>query len=517
MADALLVVLLSVAALSAIARRLRLPEPLLFLLGGGALSFVPGLPTVTYDADIVFLVFFPVLLFSAALDTSWNDLRPNALPTVRSALGIVITTTLLVGLIAHALIPELPWAAAFLLGAILADPDFRLFLSLAERVRVPRPMRVVLGGEGLFEGTAQLVLYLALSAAVTTGTFTLSDVAADLVIGPVLGFVVGLAAAWLLSEVDRRVQDPALSITLLLAAPFVAYFPAEALGGNRLTAVVAAGLYLGWTRDVTGSAATRLSVPAIWAVLALIVNGFIYVPAGLALPDIIGRLGQAPLQLAGWVLALTVGVLAARLAWGLGVEGALAARRRHLSAGVQVSWAELALGSWAATRGVFALASALALPLATEAGAPFPQRDLLIALSLGVVLVSIAVQGTLLPVLLRRIGLPEDFRGEREEALAWQATAEAALRRLEALQRERALPDEVAQTLRLQYRSRRERYSAAPDGRVAPAADLAARYELIAAERTSLRRLRDEDRISDTVFRNVQRELDLTEQYFGSE
>jgi len=506
--------LVSVVALTVLARRLRLPEPLVFLVGGAALSLVPGLPTVTYNAEVVFLIFFPVLLFSAAFGTSWNDLRPNALPIVRSALGMVMTTTLLVGVVAHAMIPDLGWATALLLGAILADPDVRLFFGLAGRVRVPRPVRVVLGGEGLFEGTAQLVLYLALSAAVTTGTFAASALVKRLVLGPILGGAVGLAVAWLLGQVDRRIQDPALSIILLLAAPFIAYFPAQALGGNRLTAVVAAGVYLGWTHDVTTSSIARLSTPAVLSVLALVVTGFIYIPAGIALPDILARSGQTPLELIGWTTALTAAVLAARLAWGMGVEGAFAALSRRRGRG-GATRGELALASWAATRGAFALASALALPLVTQTGAPFPHRDLLIALALTVVLLSVIVQGASMPTLLRRIRLPADYRGEREEALAWQATAQAALERLDVLEREQSLPDGMVGALRFQYRTRLERYRAAEDRAVETSPDLDTQRELIAAQQRALRRLRDDDRISDTVFRAVQREIDLMEQYFG--
>lgn len=515
MAGSLLVALLAIAGLTVAARRLRLPDPLLFLIGGIALAFVPGLPPLPYDSDVVFLVFFPVLLFSTALHTSWNDLRPNALTSLRAALGTVLATTLAVGLVAHTILPGLSWTVAFLLGAILSDPDFRFFFTLAERVRLPRPMRTTLAGEGLLEGTTQIVLYLTLSAAVTSGNLAPLTLASDLLLGPLIGGGVGLAAAWTLGRVDRRLTDPAVTTTLLLAAPFVAYFPAEAVGGNRLTAVVAAGLYLGWTHDVTQSPLARLSGGAVLTSLVLLVNGFIYLPAGLALPDLLGRVEQSSFELVTWTLAITLTALVVRVAWIFGAGSMISALRRRVDPGAQMSRAAMVLQSWAATRGAFAVASALALPLVTESGVPFPQRDLLIALSLSVALLSIAVQGLTLPVLLRHLHLPEDYRGERELALARRSTASAALEALERLDRQGRLSTKVAEILRPHYEDRLERYGAAgDDGAVGSTPDAGVRLGLLDAERTGLRRLRDDNSISDAVFRQVQREIDLAEEYF---
>ena len=513
MVESLLVVLLAVVGFTVLGRSLRIPESLVFLVGGIGLSLVPGLPTVAYDADVVFLVFFPVLLFAAAYETSWNDVRPNAGPVLRAAIGIVIATTLAVGFVAKSLLPDLPWAAAFLLGAILADPDFRLFFTLTQRIKVPRPTTVVLGGEGLFEGTAQLVLYIALAAAVTSGALTAGDLAMDLVIGPFLGAAVGLAAAWVIGKVDRLIADPGLSIAVLLASPFIAYLPADAVGGNRITAVVAAGLYIGTARDMTTTPLTRLSTPAVLEVLRLVINGFIYLPAGFALATVVDRVDAGFGELAAWIGGLTAVVLAVRVAWSIGVEGVLFQGRRGW--GGQATWGELVVMSLAATRGAFALASALALPLVTADGVPFPQRDLLIALSLGVVLLSVALQGVILPLLLRRISMPYRFRNEREEALACVHTAAAALRRLDALEAGRNGGDDVFAGLRLEYRSRHQRYGTAVDGNARPPEELEVRLELHMAEREALRELRDTNRISNGVFRAVQREIDLSETYFS--
>src|SRR5215207_5743258 len=258
---------------------------------------------------------------------------------------------------------------------------------------MPRRVTTVLGGEGLVEGTAQLTLYLAFSAAITAGAFSFFDVARALVVGPIIGAAVGLAMAWLVYQVDLRMPDPSLSITLSLLAPFAAYLPALAVGGNRLAAVAVAGLYLGWRADVTESPAVRLNADAAWLVLAFLLNGFIYVPAGMALPGVLRDLGGVSYAaLLGWVLALTLAVLATRFLWVLGVHTLVRVVRGLLGRRTDVAWSERILFAYAPTRGAFAVASALALPLSAGAGEPFPARDLLIALSVGVMLVSDAAR-----------------------------------------------------------------------------------------------------------------------------
>lgn len=515
MVEALVVTLGAIVALAVLARRLGLPEPLVFVLGGAGLGLVPGLPLVSYDSNAVFLVFFPLLLFSAAWTTSWNDFRPNAPTIVSLGLGAVVATTLVVGVVAKALIPGLSWPLCFLLGVILADPDFRTFFAVAARVGMPRRVTTVLGGEGLVEGTAQLTLYLAFSAAITAGAFSFFDVARALVVGPIIGAAVGLAMAWLVYQVDLRMPDPSLSITLSLLAPFAAYLPALAVGGNRLAAVAVAGLYLGWRADVTESPAVRLNADAAWLVLAFLLNGFVYVPAGMALPGVLRDLGGVSYAaLLGWVLALTLAVLATRFLWVLGVHTLVRAVRGLLGRRTDVAWSERILFAYAPTRGAFAVASALALPLSAGAGEPFPARDLLIALSVGVMLVSVAAQGLTLPGLIRAIDLPEDLGSEREENLAWRKGAEAALERIDELADGRRVPEELAKGLRLQYRDRLRRYGSVPDGRLpGTAPDIGVRKDLIGVERAALLRLREEDAISDTVFRRVERELDIMELY----
>ena len=514
--EALAVVLVAVAAFAALAGKLGLPEPLVYVLGGAGLALVPGVPTFAYDANAVFLVYFPILLGAAAYTTSWNDFRPNAAVIVPFGIGAVVATTLGVGVVAKAAIPGLTWPLCFMLGVILADPDFRVFNSLASRLEVPRPVRTVLGGEGLVEGTAQITLYLAISAAITTGLFSWSGVFRDIVVGSVVGIAVGLVMAWVVYQVDLRVPDPTISVVLTLLMPFAAYLPAQQLGGNRLAAVAAAGLCLGWLQDVSQSAEFRRTATGFWTVLAFLVNGFVYVPAGMALPGALGGVAGRPLvALVGWVFLLTLAAVAARALWGLGAEVAIRIVRRLLRVRSSGRWSEVVLGAFAPTRGAFAVASSLALPLAVSSGAPFPQRDFLIVLSLGVAVASIAIQSAALPRLIGALDLGDDHRREREENLARRAGAEAALARLEDLVREQSVSDGVANFLRRQYGGRLERYSST-DGRAPEAApDLLARKQILAAERAALLRLREQNAISDAVFRDLQRELDDIDRYLG--
>ena len=507
---------MAVAAFAVLARKLGLPEPLVFVLGGAGLALLPWVPTFAYDSNAVFLVYFPILLGAAAYTTSWNDFRPNAAAIIPLGLGAVAATTLGVGVVARVAIPDLSWPLCFMLGAILADPDFRVFGALASRLEVPRPVTTVLGGEGLVEGTAQLTLYLALSAAVTAGVFSFVDVAREIVVGSVVGVAVGLAVAWVVYQVDRRVPDPTISVVLTLLTPFAAYLPAAPLGGNRIAAVVAAMLCLGWLQDVSQSAAFRRSATGFWTVLVFLINGFVYVPAGMALPEALdGVAGRPPAALVGWILLLTLAALLTRAIWVLGGEVVIQGVRRLLRRSAPITWSAVVLGAFAPTRGAFAVASALALPLVVASGAPFPQRDFLIVLSLGVAIASIAIQGAALPRLIGALDLGDDHRREREENLAWRTTAEAALQRLDELVQERAVPEDVANVIRRQYGGRLDRYSATEDGAAEASPDLPVRKRLLEAERAALLRLRGDDTISNAVFRDVQRELDANDAYLS--
>ena len=508
MAQSVLTLLLAVVTLAWLAHLLRLPRPFVYLGGGVALGLVPGLPPIPFDSAAVFLLFFPILLYAAAEGTPWNDFRPNAASSISLGLVLVVLTTLAVGLVVHAL-TGLPWALAFLMGVIVADPDIGLFSTFAANQEVPQPIRVVLSGEGLAEGTAMLLLYLALSDAVTQGDFSLLTLGLDFVIGPVIGGVVGLAVAWVLGFIFPRSTDTTVSLALWLAMPFAAYLPAQALGGVRLAAVVTAGLYTGWKTEPKLKAGTRLRGRAVWAVLVFLINGAVYVPAGAALPRVLGSLEVAWPTFLAWSLVVALVVIIVRAAYVLGGNLVVKVFRRKGLA----PWPHLVLGALASTRGAFALASSLALPQSLVDGSPFPSRDLMIALSLGVVIASLALQAPLIWWLLRALTLGHDERRREQEALAWERTAEAALAELGRLEECEEVTGTVAEDIRRQYRNRAARYDGEDSRREAP--DMLARRALLAAERRELAKLKRDDAISDAVFGQVQHELDLIEAYLG--
>lgn len=505
MATSILILLTLVCALAWIAQRIRLPAPLLYLPGGMlyglAASTWPELPELPFDAGVVFAVFFPALLYAAAFRMPWNDFRVNMARSILTGLSLVVLTTLVTGVFAHRVL-ELPWVLAFLFGVCLADPDFGYFMSRANETNTSRPLRRAMTSEGLVEGTAMLVLYVALSNAVGSGSFAWGDVAFGLTVGPAIGAVVGLAVALCLVPVFRRIDDPVLSVAASLLVPFIAYLPAQALGGVRLAAVVAAGLVSGERIAPVITAKARQTARAAWDVLVFVVNGAIYVPAGAVLVAI---LMQARFDWATvWIAALTVPLvlLLVRFAFGFGLLGIGALVGRSPG-----PWSDMMIGTLGATRGVFAVASALALPEVWSDGAPIAERDTLVASALAVAVASLVIGIPLVEALMRLLPLHPDRREERERAMAWSAMARAGLAVLD--ERGGEAPD-AARSLRAEMDSTLARTN---EARTASAADIPVRLAVLDAQRTALRELRDAGRISGETFQLVEGQIDHHDAY----
>ena len=505
MATSILILLTLVCALAWIARRIRLPAPLLYLPGGmlygTAASVWSGLPNLPFDSSVVFAVFFPALLYAAAFRMPWNDFRVNAVRSVVNGLALVVLTTLVIGLFAHHVL-GLGWLLAFLFGVCLADPDFGYFMSRANETNTSRPLRRSVTSEGLVEGTAMLVLYVALSNAVASGSFAWGDLVFGLTIGPVIGALVGLAIALCLVPVFRRIDDPVLSVAASLLIPFIAYLPAQALGGVRLAAVVAAGLVSGERIDPVMTAKARQTGRAAWDVLVFVVNGAIYVPAGAVLVAILLR-AQFDWGTV-WLAAVSVPalLLIVRLAYGFGFLGIGALIGRSPG-----PWADMMIGTLGATRGVFAVASALALPELWGDGTLIEGRDTLVAAALAVAVVSLVIGIPLIEALLRVLPLRPDRREERERAAAWSALSKAGLA---VLDRRGDEAPHAAQSLRTDLGGALDRTD---EARTAPAADIPLRLAVLDAQRTALRELRDTGRISGETFQLVEGQIDHHDAY----
>ena len=533
--EAILVLLAAVAALATLADRIKVPYPILLVLGGLVLGFVPGLPTVELEPEVVFLLFLPPLLYVSALFTSWRDFRANLRPISLLAVGLVLMTVCVVAAVAHWAI-GLPWAAAFVLGAIVSPTDAIAATSVAQRLGVPRRIVVILEGESLVNDATGIVAYRIAVAAVTAGAFSLWQAGLQFVIGAVGGVAVGLAVGWLVLWTRRHVSEvPSVQNTISLLTPFVAYLLAEEpshyawelleLPGDfafsGVLAVVTTGLYLGRRSPHFVSPELRLQRYAFWELVTFLLNGLIFALIGLQLRTIVAELSGAEytvMQLLLYAGLISLTVIIVRFVWVFPATYLPRwASRRIRERDPPPPPRSVTVVAWTGMRGVISLAAALALPLTTEAGTSFPGRDLILFLTFCVILATLVVQGLSLPALIRALGLEDDGSTQREEIIARIEVARAALDRIDKLAEEEWVREDTAERVRGLYNYRRSRFAARFDGDDGDGLeDRSAAYqrlirELLRAQRTELIRLRNEGEIGDEAMHRIERDLDLEE------
>ena len=513
----LLGLVIAVAAMIVLAEPLRIPYPILLVLGGLAIGFIPGAPELELAPELVLVGILPPLLYSAAFFTSLRELRANARPIGMLSIGLVLMTTVFVAAVAHAAIDELSWPAAFVLGAIVSPTDPLAATAIARRLGVPRRIVTIVEGESLINDGTALVAYRVAVAAVLTGSFSLWEAGLRFVVNAAAGIAIGLAVGWIVRQVRRRLDNPPAEIMISLLTGYVAFLPAEALGVSAVLAAVTAGVYLGWHAPELTTVQVRLQGRALWEILVFVVNALLFVLVGLQLPGILDGLGEySALQLLGYAALISATVVVARFAWifpATYLPRLLSARAR--AGEPSLRWQRPAMIAWTGMRGAVSLAAALALPLETDAGALFPGRDLIIFLAFSVILATLVVQGLSLPLVIRALGLEDDGLDATEEAKARKHAARAALARLDELASEDWVRDDTAERMRGAYRFRLERFSARfdedSDGSLdeRSAAYQRLRRELLEAERLAVVDLRRQGHITDAVMHRVEHDLDL--------
>jgi Na+/H+ antiporter len=516
----LFAVLVAVAALTVLARRLDVPYPILLVIGGLALGFVPGLPEIALDPDVVLVIFLPPLLYSAAFFSSLRDLRRDLRPISLLAIGLVLVTTVSVAVVAHAVIDGMPWAVAFALGAIVSPTDPVAATAVIRRVGAPRRLATVVEGEALVNDAVALVAYRVAVAAAVGGTFSLADAGLRFVLGAVGGIAIGLAVGWIVAHVRRRLEDPPVEITISLLTAYAAYLPAEQLGASGVLAAVTTGIYLGWQAPRIVSSATRMQAYAVWDILAYLLNATLFVLVGLQLSIIVNPLSGSDLwTLVGYAAIVSAVVVGTRVAWQFTVTYLIRLfDRRESQRARRASWRVRIVGAWSGMRGAVSLAAALALPLETDAGTPFPQRDAIIVITFGVIFVTLVLQGLTLPWVIRVLGVHDDGTEERREELkARISVATAAIEEIDRLEGEEWTRDDTIDRMRQLYDYRRRRFKAQA-GKVEDDGfeDRSLSYQrmvqsVISAQRRALVGLRNGGEIPDDVMRRVERELDLEE------
>ncbi|HEX5826485.1 MAG TPA: Na+/H+ antiporter [Candidatus Limnocylindrales bacterium] len=508
--EVVLALLVLATVLAAVARRLRIPEPIALTLAGIVVGLLPNVPPIELEPELVFLLFLPPILYGAAFLTSIRDFKANLRPILLLSVGLVIFTTVVVAVVLKAVIPSIPWPAAFAFGAIVSPPDAVAATAVFRRLGVPPRIVTILEGESLVNDATALVL-LRTSLVAGSGAFSLVNAGAELVVVAVGGIVVGLVVARIAGVFMARIQDSDIGIVLSLLTPAIAYVPAELLHVSGVLAVVTAGIYAGRLAARTLNSAQRVEGLAAWNVVLFLINGLVFVLIGLQLPVILGELEGSLTELLALAAVVSVTVIVARFVWvfpATYLPRLLSARIRARDPSPKPS--HVTIVAWAGMRGVVSLAAVLALPV------DFPQRSLVQFLTFTVILATLVLQGLTLPLLIKALRIDAGDGGLEEERQARLIAAQAAVDRIGQLEHEHVGHQELLDHLRETYAHRVEHVDIS-DGTPRDEAEAELlehrkiRRQVIDAEREAIIRMRDRGELSDEVMRRLERDLDLEE------
>jgi len=516
--ELILILLATSVALAIGADRLRLPYPIVLVLGGVALAFGSGLPRVAIPPELVLVIFLPPLLYAAAWFTSWRDFAASLRAIGLLAIGLVVATTVGVAAVAHALIPGMPWAVAFVLGAIVSPPDAVAATAVMQRLHVPTRLVTVLEGESLVNDATGLVAFQVALGAVLSGGFSATHALGRFALVAVGGIAFGLAVGWLVAQVHRRLDDFLIETVISILTAYVAYIPAEHLGVSGVLSTVAAGGYLGWRNPQLFSPLTRLRSRSVWSVILFLFNSLVFILIGLELAGSRSLLGMVSMaELLCWCAAIAGATIAIRLIWVPVVMYLPYRIRRRLQGETPArAWKETAVVAWTAMRGIVSLALVLALPTTLPDGSPFPFRDLLVLLVFAVIVVTLLGQGLSLPLLIRALGFVDDGAALRQEREGLLRGTERALARLTELDDTSIIVPWLVERLRAIYEERLNRLQASvrddPECRLMDGENHAyrrLREQLISAERAEVVVMRNRGEISEEVLHKLQQDLDL--------
>jgi CPA1 family monovalent cation:H+ antiporter len=514
----LLVLLAVLAGTALLARRIDVAPAILLLLAGIALAFVPGMPPLELPPELVLLVVLPPLIYSASVAMSWREFKSNLRPIILLSVGCVIFTAFAVAAATHVLI-GLSWPVGFLLGAIVAPPDVVAPLAIARKLGMPRRILVILEGEGLANDATALILYRFAVAAISTGKFSLPGAAIMFVVIIVGEVMFGVAIGWLSLRARHHARDPQIEITLSLLTPYVAYWIPEHFGGSGVIATVACGLYMSWNGPLLISSATRLQGIFFWDLVIFLIEGLLFLLTGFQMRSLIEKSKEFPLGDIVSATALVAAiVIAARFAWVYPATYLSLLWNRWRTSDPSPSWRAVFVIAFTGVRGAVSLATALALPFALSGGASFPDRDLILFVSFGVIFITLVGLGLGLPPVVRWLGVAkagreEQFAAHEAEIAARREALGAALRSLEVMTDDHDLSDEVTRLLRARHEIRSSQLpdSLDPDVHDASAVGTALTRELIAAERQFIHVLLRDGKITDEIRRRIERDLDLEE------
>ncbi len=506
-----------VTALAQVTDKVRIPYPILLVLAGIAIGLVPGLPNVTLDPDLVFLVFLPPVLYAAAWTTSWPDFKQAIRPISLLAIGCVLFTTVIVAISAHYFIPDFGWAESFVLGAIVSPPDAVAATAATKGLKIPKRIITILEGESLVNDATGLIAYRYAIAAAASGTFIfwLAGINFFYVagVGIIVGILVGYAFFWIHKITPHNATT---DTTFTLLAPYAAYLLAERFHASGVLSVVAAGLFLSPRSSQIFSNRTRLQAASVWDTMIFILNGVIFILIGLQLPIILANIAQHSLSmLLGYGALVSVATVLARIIWVF--PGAYLPR--WLSKSIREREPETNIRSvsvvaWSGMRGIVSLAAALGIPLMVSETKEFPNRDLIIFLTFCVIFVTLVLQGMTLRKVIEWLGIKSDDQHIKEEEKIRVELAGHVIEQIEE-NYSMGLSDVVLNQIKSKYEIRIQRIRKDDsEHRMTPGQinELHRIHrELIQRERELILRLRKEGRVTDEIMRKIEYELDLEE------
>src|SRR5256885_1398242 len=449
--ELILICLVAVALLAIVARKIRIPYPILLTIGGVVLALVPGLPAIHLDPQLVFNLFLPPLLYPAAVYTSWRDFRVNLRSILPLAIVLVLLTMTATAYLLHGMV-GLPLAVGFAFGAIIPPPEAVAALAVTQTLRVPRKIIVILEGESLINDATSFISFRFAVAAVMTGAFSLGQASLQFLFVAAGGICVGLAVGWLATQLQKRLDDPPVQTMFSLLTPYVAYFSGERLHVSGILAVVIAGIYYGWRAPRILSGRMRLQALPVWEMVTFILNGVLFMLIGLQLPQVINALAPGTATRVAQLAIMFVAVIVlVRFVWMFSATYLPRLLSRKARRKNRVPWQHTALIAWIGMRGADSLAGALAIPFLVPNGEPFPGRNLILFLTFCVIFATLVLQGLTLAPLVRWLGVVDDHVTEKEERLARLKANEAALARLEAIESSNRTRHETGEPLRTKY------------------------------------------------------------------
>jgi len=514
-----LLLLVFVAVFAGLARQLKIAYPILLVIAGLALSLLPGMPRIGLDPNLVFLVFLPPLLYSAAWTLSWREFQRNFVSIAMLAVGLVLFTVVGLAFAAGSLLPGFDWRSAVLLGAVVAATDAIAATSIARRVGLPQRIVDLLEAECLVnDGTGLLALQFGLLMLMTGRTPSVVEGVGRLVFltggGVLIGLAIGAAVAWF----ERWVDDGPIEIVISILVPYATFLIGDRAHVSGVIAVIACSMYMSRKSPGYMSPQVRLQATAVWDALTFILNGIVFVLIGLQLPYVMSQIsGMSRIVLLEYGLGFSAVMIAVRMGWVFGETYLVYAVRRWVQK-EQVENPEprrLIVIGWGGMRGVLSLAAAVSLPYALPDGSMFPQRSMIIYLAFCLIVATLVVQGLTLPVLIRRLGLSEPVGMKAEEQEARRVLLREALVHLDRKRSKNRDQSAMLGELIAGYQQRLDAMPAEREKRMQGLVDQARRsdaiLEVLQAERLALIRLWDEGQIDDEVLRTLQRELDLEE------